>query len=62
LDDLVEARYLREIPIDPVNLEKQEWQPVTGDDPNSNEGEQGLVNVTSLAEGEDSEGIPYSDY
>ncbi|MDH3493493.1 MAG: prepilin-type N-terminal cleavage/methylation domain-containing protein [Acidobacteriota bacterium] len=62
VDDLKEAGYLREIPVDPVNLEKREWQPVIGEDPNSNEGEQGLVDVKSLAEGSDSEGVAYSDY
>ncbi len=62
IDDLVEAGYLREVPVDPVNLEKTEWQAVMGDDPNSNEGEQGLVDVKSLAEGQDSDGKPYSEY
>lgn len=62
LEDLVEARYLRDIPKDPINLEKREWDPEMGDDPNSNEGEQGLVDVRSLAEGEDNDGVAYSDY
>lgn len=62
LEDLVEAGYLREIPVDPVNLEKQEWETITGDDPNSSDGEQGIVDVKSLAQGEDSDGTPYSDY
>lgn len=62
IDDLVEAGYLREVPVDPVNLEKTEWEAVMGDDPNSNDGEQGLVDVKSLAEGEDSEGKPYNEY
>ena len=62
IQDLVDAGYLREIPIDPVNMEKAEWDPVIGDDPNSNEGAQGLTDVKSLAEGEDSNGVPYSDY
>ncbi len=62
IQDLVEGGYLREVPVDPVNLEKAEWETVTGDDPNSNDGGQGLVDVKSLAEGEDSEGVKYSDY
>ena len=62
IEDLKEAGYLREIPVDPVNLEKREWEAIQGDDPNSNEGEQGLVDVRSLAEGEDSDGIAYSEY
>lgn len=62
LEDLVEAKYLREIPVDPVNLERREWELVKGEDPTSNEGEQGLIDVRSLAEGEDSEGKKYSEY
>lgn len=62
LEDLVEAKYLREIPVDPINLERREWDLVQGDDPTSTEGEQGLVDVRSLAEGEDSVGKKYSDY
>ncbi len=62
LEDLVEAKYLREVPVDPVNLERREWDLVKGEDPTSNDGEQGLVDVRSLAEGEDSEGKKYSEY
>ncbi len=62
LEDLVEAKYLREVPVDPVNLERREWDLVQGEDPASNDGEQGLVDVRSLAEGEDSEGKKYSEY
>ena len=60
--DLVEAGYLRETPTDPVNQEKAEWDEITGDDPNSNDGGQGLVDVKSLAEGEDGDGKSYSEY
>ncbi len=62
LEDLVEAKYLREVPVDPVNLERREWDLVQGEDPASNDGEKGLVDVRSLAEGEDSEGKKYSEY
>ncbi len=62
IEDLVEAKYLREVPVDPVNLERREWDLVQGEDPASNDGEQGLVDVRSLAEGEDSEGKKYSEY
>lgn len=60
LDNLVEGKYLREIPVDPI-LEKNEWQSVTGEDPNSPDGEQGIKDVKSLAEGENSDGKPYSE-
>ena len=61
LKDLVDAKYLREIPKDPIT-EETEWQEILGDDPNSSEGEQGLVDVRSLAEGTDSNGKDYKDY
>ncbi len=61
LQDLVDAKYLREIPKDPIT-EESEWQEIQGEDPNSFEGEQGLTSVKSLADGEDSNGTPYSDY
>jgi general secretion pathway protein G len=58
LEDLVEAKYLREIPKDPI-LEKAEWDAQMGEDPSSQEGEQGVVDVKSMAEGQDSEGNAY---
>ncbi len=61
VDDLVESKYLREKPYDPIS-EKQEWDEIQGEDPNSADGEQGLVNVKTLASGEDVNGVPYSDY
>ena len=61
LDDLVKENYLRERPIDPIT-EKQEWQEITGESQISTEGEQGLVNVKSQAEGEDSDGKKYEEY
>jgi general secretion pathway protein G len=61
VDELAEAKYLHEKPIDPI-LEKAEWDEIMGEDPNSPDGEQGMVNVKSLADGEDSDGKPYSEY
>lgn len=61
VDDLVEAKYLNGKPVDPI-LEKTEWDEIQGEDPNSPDGEQGLVDVKSLAEGEDSNGVPFSEY
>jgi general secretion pathway protein G len=61
LDDLVTAEYLREKPIDPIT-EKAEWKEITGEDTNSPDGEQGLKDVKSIAEGEDSVGLKYEDY
>ena len=61
LDDLVQAGYLREKPIDPIT-EKAEWEEVQGEDINSSNGGQGLKDVKSRAEGEDSTGKKYEDY
>ena len=61
LDDLVKAEYLREKPVDPI-IEKVEWKEIQGEDTNSSEGEQGLKDIRSTAEGEDSEGKKYEDY
>ena len=61
LDDLVEKKYLSEKPIDPI-LEKAEWNEIIGDDPNSTENAQGLINVKSTVDGDDSDGKKYSEY
>jgi general secretion pathway protein G len=61
IDELVEAKYLREKPLDPI-LEKPEWDEVQGEDTNSPDGESGLKDVKSMAEGEDSDGTAYNKY
>ena len=61
IDDLVKDGYLREKPIDPIT-EKDEWKEIQGEDINSPDGGQGLKDVKSVAEGEDSEGKKYQDY
>ena len=61
LESLVEGKYLREMPIDPI-LERAEWESITGEDPLNPDGEDGVVNVKSVAEGQDSEGKKYEDY
>ena len=66
LDDLwreASKQYLRSIPIDPIARSDKMWQveyePPDPDDP---EGQVGVYNVRSGAEGVDLEGMPYSDY
>ena len=59
--ELVSEKYLRETPVDPV-LEKAEWREIMGPDPTTEDGEDGLVDVKSLAEGQDSNGVAYSEY
>lgn len=61
LNDLVTAEYLREKPVDPIT-ETTEWKEITGEDINSPDGDQGLKDVKSTAEGEDSDGKKYEDY
>jgi len=61
VDELVETKYLHERPIDPIS-EKTEWNEIKGEDPNSQEAKEGLKDVQSLAEGEDSDGMAYNKY
>jgi general secretion pathway protein G len=61
VDDLVAGKYLREKPVDPV-IEKSEWKEIQGDDTHSPDAGQGLADVRSTADGEDSSGKKYSDY
>ncbi|MGE3466426.1 MAG: type II secretion system protein [Pyrinomonadaceae bacterium] len=61
IDDLVSEKYLREKPVDPI-LEKAEWNEIQGEDSNSPDGETGLVDVKSTAEGEDTEGVAFGEY
>jgi len=61
VDELVEAKYLRERPVDPVR-DKTEWDEVQGEDTSSPDAESGLKDVKSLAEGVDSDGVEYSKY
>src|SRR5215204_3875067 len=61
IDELVEGKYLREKPVDPVS-EKDEWDEVQGEDSLSPDGELGLKDVKSMSEGVDSDGKPYKEY
>lgn len=61
LNDLVEGKYLREVPVDPIT-EKAEWNEVMGEDPMSTDNGNGLKDIKSLADGEDTEGKKYADY
>ena len=61
IDDLVTGEYLREKPIDPIT-ETTNWTEIQGEDINSVDGDQGLKDVKSTAEGEDGDGKKYEDY
>ncbi|MEO6655666.1 MAG: type II secretion system protein [Pyrinomonadaceae bacterium] len=61
IDDLITEKYLREKPVDPI-LERADWDEIQGEDTNSPDAEQGLVDVKSLAEGQDSNGESFDKY
>ena len=58
LNDLVEGKYLREMPVDPI-IEKAEWKEVMGEDPMDPDAGEVLKDVKSTAEGVDSNGSAY---
>jgi general secretion pathway protein G len=61
LEDLVTGGYMRELPKDPMTGQV-DWTIVTGDDPNSSSGEQGVVDLHSASPDISSEGTPYSEW
>ncbi|MDQ1559505.1 MAG: ral secretion pathway protein [Pyrinomonadaceae bacterium] len=61
LEDLSSSGYLREVPVDPITGQK-DWNVVTGQDANSAEGGQGVVDVRSASGDLSSEGTPYSEW
>ena len=61
LDEIVSEGYMREIPVDPFTGEKT-WDTTTGEDPNSVQGEQGIVDVHSKSAETSTEGTPYSEW
>jgi len=65
LEDLVSARYLREIPMDPIN-KTREWQlvmaePLEGEDPDP-DALQGLTDIKSLSQATSLDGTPYAEW
>jgi general secretion pathway protein G len=61
LDDLQNAGYVHDIPIDPVTDQK-DWQVEFGDDPGSTEAGQGVTNVHSASTETASDGSRYADW
>lgn len=57
LDELVDARYLRAIPQDPITKSVESWQLVRSTDPEVT----GVRDVFSGADGEDTTGTPYKE-
>ena len=58
LDELVEARYLRGVPLDPMTKSALTWQLVHSEDTEI----VGVRDVFSGAEGEDASGTPYKEF
>jgi general secretion pathway protein G len=61
LEDLASSGYLREVPVDPITGQK-DWNVIMGQDANSAEGGQGVVDVRSASGDLSSEGTPYSEW
>ncbi len=61
LEELVSERYMRQLPQDPMTGQP-DWTVVTGEDPNSNDGEQGVIDVRSASTDISSEGTPYNEW
>ena len=61
LDDLVTEGYMREVPVDPMTNQK-DWAPTMGEDPNSNDGGQGLTDVHSNSEDTALDGTAYREW
>ena len=56
LATLVEKRYLRSVPVDPISRAADRWVVVSSDDPDDN----GVKDVHSGAEGAGENGVPYA--
>ncbi|MEO7970089.1 MAG: type II secretion system protein [bacterium] len=61
LEELASAGYMRELPKDPITGQA-DWTTTTGEDPNSNAGEQGVTDVHSSSTDVSSEGTPYNEW
>lgn len=61
LNDLVEGKYLREMPVDPIE-DKAEWKEVMGEDPLNPDAGEVLKDVKSISDGTDSSGNRYDEY
>ena len=61
IEELVQERYLRSVPVDPIT-DEADWELEMGDDEVSLTGGQGVVDVHSSARGEGSDGKSYREY
>ncbi|HSC81757.1 MAG TPA: prepilin-type N-terminal cleavage/methylation domain-containing protein [Chitinolyticbacter sp.] len=56
LEEMVERKYLREVPVDPVSGKRDAWQVI------SPEGGSGVYDVKSSTPGNGSDGKPFTEY
>lgn len=61
LDDLVRARYLQQIPVDPMT-EKKDWKVVVGEDTDLSKGKRGIIEIRSSSTAKSLEGTPYNQW
>jgi general secretion pathway protein G len=63
LDSLVEDKYIREIPVDPITRSSDTWQTTLAEpEPGNPSAESGIYDVKSGAEGTGLDGTPYSEW
>ena len=63
LDDLVQAGYLRSIPVDPITRSSTTWVTVNSDDLTSiDQSQPGITDVHSGSDQTGSDGTPYSEW
>ena len=61
LEEIASEGYMREVPTDPMTGQK-DWVLTSGEDPNSQEGGQGVTDVHSASAETSTEGTPYSEW
>ena len=63
LEALVEDKYIRMVPVDPITRSADTWQTTMADpEPGNPSAEPGIYNVKSGAEGTGLDGTPYSEW
>ncbi len=62
LSDLASAKYLREIPMDPITQSRDTWVVRMEDEPVVPSAPRGIVDVFSGAEGVGTDGVPYNEW
>jgi general secretion pathway protein G len=63
IEALVEDKYLRLVPVDPITRSADTWQTTMADpEPGNPSAEPGIYNVKSGAEGTGLDGTPYSEW